>query len=446
MRGSVFSSGFLAIAACSIYSFPAHASGFRILEQSAEQVANANAGAGSQTDSAIVVISNPAGSSDMEGSGLSISASGIFANTKFEDSGSASPVIGPYSGDRSLDRNKFAVLPAFAFYTRVSDQIGINFAGFAPYGNSRDYGGDWVGRYQLTEAKALSYEFNPSVSYEVSDGLAIGFGVGLQYFRAEISNDIDFGTICSLQIDPTLCGNAGILPQGADGASTVDGDDWSLGFNLGLLFRPSDKTRIGLTYRSAVKHELNGRVEFENPALPTPFDAITGQPLTADDDVSGKLELPQTINLSVSQELSPKLTLLADIGWQDWSVLDTFVLERGNGSPDLVSSFGFKDHVTTALAINYQASERLKLRAGASFGFDVKQARTTVSFPSDETIKFGLGAGYALNKRLSIDVAYSYVNNADVNIDSVSDIDGGVVSGDFVLKSNVFALQINHKL
>lgn len=155
-RVLIVPSGGLIVFASVMFPTAVHASGFRILEQSAEQVANANAGAGSQSDSAVVVISNPAGSADMEDTGLSVSAMTIFGNTSFEDSGSASPLFGPYTGTQSVDLDRIAVLPTFAFYTKISDQITVNLAGFAPYGNARDYDSEWVGRYQLSQAMPCS--------------------------------------------------------------------------------------------------------------------------------------------------------------------------------------------------------------------------------------------------------------------------------------------------
>lgn len=333
----------LAASTCVGVTLSAEASGFRILEQSAEQVANANAGAGALTDSAMVIISNPAGMAAMEGSGASINAMALFGNTKFDDGGSASPFFGPYAGPTTLDRNQPAVIPSFAMYKNVSDKIGIGFAGFAPYGNSRDYGNDWVGRYQLTTAEAVSFELNPSVSYDLNDQLAIGAGIGIQYFKAEIGAQVDFGLICALAIDPSTCGAAGIVPQSADGLSTVEGDDWSLGYNLGLLYRPTPRTTIGLSYRSSVEHDLKGTVEFEAPALSSAFDTIGSQPGTQNSDVTGPLELPQIINVSLAHQATENVTLLADLSWQDWSVLDTFTLERSNGAPAIANAFGFED-------------------------------------------------------------------------------------------------------
>ena len=42
----------------------------------------------------------------------------------------------------------------------------------------------------------------------------------------------------------------------------MKGDDWSVGYNLGVLYELNPATRFGLAYRSDVRHKLEGDVTF----------------------------------------------------------------------------------------------------------------------------------------------------------------------------------------
>lgn len=101
-------------------------------------------------------------------------------------------------------------------------------------------------------AELKTININPTIAAKLSDQLSIGAGLNIQYADAELSNAIDFGLIGRRVGLPTT-------PQGADGAVNIRGDDWSLGYNVGLMYTPSPNTRIGLAYRSGINHELEGK-------------------------------------------------------------------------------------------------------------------------------------------------------------------------------------------
>ena len=46
----------------------------------------------------------------------------------------------------------------------------------------------------------------------------------------------------------------------SEGESKLEGDDWSYGYNVGITVKPVEGTEIGAHYRSAIKHELDGRI------------------------------------------------------------------------------------------------------------------------------------------------------------------------------------------
>jgi long-chain fatty acid transport protein len=419
----------------------ANASGFRIPEQSAAQVANANAGSSALADDPTTVITNPAGMAFLDESGVSIYAATISSSVNFDDSNSSSP-SGPYIGTPTVREKSIGAIPSITAFTKVSEKMKIGLAVFAPYGLKKNYPADWIGRYQAVKNEALSLELNASLAYRLSDSLAIAGGMSGQYFDAKLSTTIDYGGLCHVVIGPVPCTAANIAPQRFDGTSTVSVSDWSFGFNFGLMYKASEATTLGISYRSAINHDLKGNISFSDPGLPGPFSAISRGPQTTSSKVQGSAKLPQLISVSLAHRATGKLKLLADATWSDWSVLNTVNLSRDNGAPDLPFAFGFKDHLKMSLGANYQLSERTVLRAGISYAFDLRRAEQTVTFPGDDIISLGAGIGRRLSRRFSIDLAYSYVDNRSAQFSAVGN-DGGTLDGVFSVPSHVFALQLN---
>jgi long-chain fatty acid transport protein len=92
----------------------ANASGFRIPEQSAVQVANANSGSSAMADDATTVITNPSGMAFLEKSGASIYVATIASTVEFNDRNSTSS-NGPYEGRHDVSKK------AKAQYLRYRD-------------------------------------------------------------------------------------------------------------------------------------------------------------------------------------------------------------------------------------------------------------------------------------------------------------------------------------
>src|SRR5690606_18987214 len=46
------------------------------------------------------------------------------------------------------------------------------------------------------------------------------------------------------------------------------GDDWALGYNIGLLYQFSDSKRVGINYRSQVIHDLEGNSQIKDGEFP----------------------------------------------------------------------------------------------------------------------------------------------------------------------------------
>jgi long-chain fatty acid transport protein len=136
----------------------------------------------------------------------------------------------------------------------------------------------------------------PSLAHRVTDSLAVGAGIDVQYAYATLVRAL-----------PNTRTPGGPTPR-TDGRSVLEGDAWSLGFNIGLWVRLGNTTRIGLHARSGLRHRLEGTAEVSG--LTGPLSAANG---TA--RASADLVLPGVVTLGVAHQLTPALTVLGESQW-----------------------------------------------------------------------------------------------------------------------------------
>ena len=227
----------------------------------------------------------------------------------------------PISGGNGGDALGAQPVPAAYGFYDASPDLKFGLALTAPFGLQTQYQSDWVGRYQAIRSDIATININPNVAYRVSDWLSVGGGPAIQHAGAEFTNAINSTTVVHLA-NPSL--PAGLsLP---DGLAKVTGASWSVGYTLGALVEISPGTRLGASYRSQVGHRIEGTAAFTVPAPLEASPQFQNTPARAD------LKTPDVVSLAASHELSPDITLLAEVQWTNWSVVKNLQIERPDGS------------------------------------------------------------------------------------------------------------------
>ncbi|GEM_PF-2352006 len=125
-----------------------------------------------------------------------------------------------------------------------------------PWQTRHSYKDSWIGRYYGTMIDIKSININPSISWSFHDVLALAVGAQFQYLSLDLDRAIDFGLI-AFEIDP----NEG-TPSEQDGKEKLRTHDWDVGWTAGLLYKACWNVRLGLGYRSEVRHHLQGSTHF----------------------------------------------------------------------------------------------------------------------------------------------------------------------------------------
>ncbi|MCI3943699.1 putative outer membrane protein P1 [Pseudomonas syringae] len=358
------------------------------------------AGRASMAADASTVYGNPAGMARLEGRQITAGVTFIDASTDI------SHAAGRSQGSNDGDMVPFSSVP-FGFFTRKLDEhwaFGLGL--YAPFGLSTDYENGFQGRLFASKSDLKVVTIQPTLSYAFNDRLSIGVGPTFNRIAGTLESDIT--------LNPAI----------ADTRVKVSGDDTAVGFNIGVLFNATDTTRVGLTYHSKVDYKLGCHTQVSTGAG-TPPQLLASNRY----DCTLKVATPESYDLSVTQELNDAWTLYASATRTGWSSMQDLNLRNqpvsaaqgGSLASALTGSIqeGLNWHDTWAYAIGtaYRLDQQWALRAGVLFDQSpTSNTNRSPRTPTGDRKVFSVGAGYDVTPQLTLDVAYSYLQEERVDV------------------------------
>jgi long-chain fatty acid transport protein len=125
-----------------------------------------------------------------------------------------------------------------------------------------------------------------------------------------------------------------ILPRAGDGGLGLESWDEAFGGNVGVLLRPIDKLRVGLTYQSPVDYKFGFRPHLTNlgPLLSRVRRRIGGTKINI------PMEVPQQVMLSGLYNVTPNWSVMGNVGWQNWSAFSEFPIGISTAKQRTVTS------------------------------------------------------------------------------------------------------------
>lgn len=379
----------------------AAASGFGLLEQSASALGNAYAGGAAAGEDATTIFYNPAGMSRLSGKQIVVVATGILPSAKFTGTGGTGTNMGG-------DAGSWALVPAGYFAMEVNPKWRVGLGIGAPFGLQTEYTSTWVGRAHAIKSKLETINLNPSVSYQVNENLSLGAGINYQRIRGELTSN-PLATVIS----------------------SMTGSDSAWGYNFGALINVSPQTRVGLAYRSGIKYNLGGQVNFT-----APLTALSG-PVTL------AVKVPDTFSASVFHQLDNKWDVMADVTWTGWGVFKELRVVRPTGAVVQLVPENWSDSWRVSVGANHHYNEQWTARMG--LGYDktpVPDAFRTPRIPDNSRFQIALGGQYKPTRDSAIDFAYShlFMNNASVN----SSVAAPALVGNFKVSADILSVQYTY--
>ncbi|GAA0419327.1 outer membrane protein transport protein [Cocleimonas flava] len=440
----------------------AYSAGFALIENSAAGMGKAFAGAAAAAEDASTVWFNPAGmdylGKSLDGKSLVTQAGHIVsAKTKYTDKGSTAPAaLNAQLGGVDENKRITSFIPNLYYVKPVNEKLHFGLGINGPFGSKTDYDKDWYGRYQSTLTDLLSININPALSWKASDKLSLGAGVSAQYVKlTSLSAAIDSAGFCRSAAIQTgnsdlFSGCNAVYPNAAqpetDSYNELTGDSIAFGYNLGLLYQPTDKTRLGLSYRSKVKHDVDGEVKFDlDPGLTAV--SLNGVPQLQDRDVKASVELPDSLSFSVAHKVNDKLELLGDITWTGWSSFQELKVTEVDGVTEVSTTpEEWEDVYRISVGANYKYNEKLTLRTGVAYDEEpIPSAELrTPRIPGNDRTWISFGAGYKWSKNLDLDFGYSHLFLKETAIDNPGE-NGYAVRGTYKSSVDILSAQLNYK-
>ena len=428
-----FSKTLLAVAIASA-STVTHAGSFGLIEQSASGQGSAYAGASALGEDASTIYFNPAGMTRLSGQQIVVAGHVIAAEAKYTDTGSTG-VTGPNS-----TTDEVGLVPNFYYSAELPNEIYVGVGVNVPYGLATKYENGWIGRYHALKSEITSININPSFAWKATDKVSIGFGVSIQYLDLELTNSLNSNAICG--------GSCG--PGTTDSHLKLDGDSTEYGWNTGILIDVDNKSRLGIAYRSAIKHKVSGNADYTLDAnlsaalpsfpIPPPFIFLQDTTLTA------TAEMPETFSFSFVSDINSKWTALFDWTWTGWSSLDTITIVQAGNPPGTEPTLDLEYANTNrySVGVNYHHNNKLVYRGGLAYDETPIRSpeQTSARIPGNDRKWLSLGVGYAPSPGWSFDIAYSHLFLSDPEINSTNST-GETLTGTYEAAVDILSAQVN---
>ncbi|KKM67286.1 hypothetical protein LCGC14_1472610 [marine sediment metagenome] len=380
------------------------AAGFALIEQSVTGLGRAFAGSAAVSEDASAQYFNPAALSYLKREEMDLAINFIAPRSEFNNDGSTIPSNG---GDYSDAANN-AFLPNFSYVKPLNEKLTLGFAVVSPFGLVTEYNESWVGRYSAVKSDLKTYNFNPSLAFKATDKLSIGFGVSAQY------------------IDLTLTQMARLA--GSDVKVKLEADDWAYGYNMGVIYDFTPSTRVGLSYRSKISHTLEGDGSIRQVGV--------------EDNITGDVDLPETLSLALQQRLSQKWTVMADVTWTRWSRFQELKIESDGGTLSSTKEEKWENTLRYGIGLSYAHSDKWQFRTGIAYDeTPVPSAQyRTARIPDTDRTWLAVGATYHYSDNLILDAGYAHLfaDNPKINETTGS----SRLSGDYDVNVDIVGVQL----
>ncbi|MBD3264181.1 MAG: hypothetical protein GF375_03655 [Candidatus Omnitrophica bacterium] len=382
-----------------------------------------------QADNPSAIYYNPAGLTQLEGNQMSLGVGVVQPFRTYTDS----------SGNEIEGRRDRFVIPHFYFVSDLGlEDFAFGLGGSSYWGLGTYWAEDSFSRYVSTKADLIEKDIKLVGAYQVNDNLSIG--LSLDYTNSYVNKKKKL-----------------VQAGGPDGDFQLKGrDDDGWGYRVSLLYKPNERHRFGLMYRSAIKLKYKGKLYLNGlNAFGLNYQAIFGG-TSYETEITSESTLPQSIALGYCYKPNDKWLFEFDVEWMDWasteqerivyedetSPLRLSVLNNGNPAPR-----DWEDVFSFALGGEYKLNDKWSLRGGYFYhNSPIPEENFDTSLPDSDSHSVTVGVGHRLNDHTKIDLAYAamFFEERDIN-NNVGSSSGATIDGEYETFTNIYMVTVNYK-
>jgi long-chain fatty acid transport protein len=357
---------------------------------------------------------NPAGITRFDSRNTRFELLGFFTDNTWEGRiGNTGPTVRSDDDSTTIVPSGNMVLPFHENWWFGFTMLGSGF--------SEDYEDGWPGRYFIEEYELLYLSAFPSVATKLNEKLSVAGSLAITYTSYEQEKAVP-------NVD-----------SAADGMLKIDTDGFTLGFALSGLYEFTDRTRLGLVYRSELDPELDGDAEFSNLTSATEAVLDAAGLLNANVEVTSRT--PQAITAGIYHEFADTSGISFDVVWSDFS---EFKLSEIYVNDDQISETDaiYDDIFAVSVGYNRPIHDRWRIGFGAFFVDDmIEDDNRTITLRLDSMWSAGLGVEWQWKGKRAISATLNYLEIDDGPLASPAIPGIGSVTGQFTDRQTVY-LQI----
>lgn len=356
----------LCTAALSMLAVKADASGFYLGSQDARANGMVNAFA-AVADNAAATWYNPAATVYLDGN-TNISLGSAFATIKIKHQNTNGT-------PEDETKDKLNLLPNFYAVQKVSENMALSLGVNAPFGVVSNWEDNANTKNVALKSEVKDINYNLNLAYRFSEKFSASAGLNYGQMTATL-------TSATTEID-------------AD--KSKDGYGW----NVGLMYKPSDTLSFGATYRSSVKATLyGGRFKVAAYAVDLPVEA--------------ELEVPDLATVGAAWKANEKWLFSLQGDYANWTTYDELKFinsDTGNvidlGAGPVIQRKGFGPAYSVRFGTQYTMNSKWKLRGGLAYDTNpVYSKYFETRVPDSDRIEIGIGATYQFNDSFTMDISY----------------------------------------
>ncbi|MBW2246958.1 MAG: outer membrane protein transport protein [Deltaproteobacteria bacterium] len=359
----------------------------------------AGAGLAARAEDAGTVFTNPAGMTRFKESTFQAGLTPLYIHAPFNPD--ENTTVEGSDGDTNL----FFAGANFAYIHPVSDnfKLGVSLGNY--FGLALDWGDHWVGRFKSTNVALLAPQLQPTAAYKVNDWLSIGAGAGL--------------TLGYLKDEAKVKSR---IPGKGDGSFEFSDTDFAVQGNFGIMFEPSEGTRIGVRYLMETDLDFEENIDFSN--VGPIFDRVP--------ELNLGMKMPQSIMAGVYHRINDQWAILGSVGWEEWSRFGRVNVDLTGTEPSTTIDAGFDDTWHIGVGAEYQCNPKLMLTAGFSYDSSMMDSDTRpINLPLGDMYRYAAGVKYRKSNDVTLGGGLSFLWMGDLEVKQAGNAKEGFVSGQY---------------
>jgi long-chain fatty acid transport protein len=355
-------------------------------------------------DDATTSASNPAGLTRLHRPEWVGDVQAFFSESSWKTTASS------IDGSTTDDGSGSLFIPAIYYAHPVDDDLTLGISLTVPSGLGSDPGNDTKGRYLLQEWSLGYISLAPAAGYRINEQWSVGAAINLNYsaynYEAAVFNGLD---------EP-------------DGKMKLKDGDFGTGFQLGLLYESSPRTRFGLTYRSSSTAKFSDAPELSG--LTPEREQILEDAGIRGQNISMKSRFPQAIAAGFWHQFENGRSVTLDVAWVEFSQFGLTSATVGESSIE-VKDDHFDDIWASSAGMSWPVDDQWTMRFGMAYvSSGVDSQNRGYALRLDRIIGAGIGAEYRWRTDRIVGFNLTYYDLGDAPITNDVPL-VGTVSGEY---------------